>query len=568
MKRKKMIKSLCFLFSFIYIFYGCTENTNNKNMNSELNTSYIDKSVHKNRISLIEYTDMFSLEDTLINNIISLDYNENIQTSDFNNLLDILSSELTNTLSEKSNPEIILSNIYFYITFLNNINVSPTMEMKNKIYNFINTQYIDIWDTLKIQDKFISLNILEKISFIINSFGDTSEFIDFIIDSLNSIQLNDNDINFENETVILYKSKILKNMNLLNEVNKIQPLINDSINNLLEISNDSFVDDIQNIPLLSMLFDNIELANIKDNGKLSRISNKILILIKSNIDIPAVIKFYCFNIIKYSNYDTKVLKDIIDTYPKDINYTFTAPAELVPTFKNFYFFIELYLIENNNLNINKDILNEYINTLLTKYTKNDIDFSEIYYFLKVKDYIKEDINFEYIESKVNNSINKFSSEEIHEENNFNTLYWKLKILLFLNDTKNAIKLEPNFTKSYELNKANYKDDEEFLMAELMYYEILSDIYESTDNINLSLIGEKLLNYDNDFYVRCINIYFNILNSHKAKIDTKLINDLYNKLLSYKTTYGYSASTQYKSINLEATFAGYEVESLIESLSKL
>lgn len=568
MKRKKMIKSLCFLFSFIYIFYGCTENINNKNMNSEINTSYIDKSVHKNRISLIEYTDMFSLEDTLINNIISLDYNENIQTSDFNNLLDILSSELTNALSEKSNPEIILSNIYFYITFLNNINVSPTIEMKNKIYNFINTQYIDIWDTLKIQDKFISLNILEKISFIINSFGDTSEFIDFIIDSLNSIQLNDTDINFENETVILYKSKILKNMNLLNEVNKIQPLINDSINNLLEISNDSFVDDIQNIPLLSMLFDNIEPANIKDNGKLSRISNKILILIKSNIDIPAVIKFYCFNIIKYSNYDTKVLKDIIDTYPKDINYTFTAPAELVPTFKNFYFFIELYLIENNKLNINKDILNEYINTLLTKYTKNDIDFSEIYYFLKVKDYIKEDINFEYIESKVNNSINKFSSEEIHEENNFNTLYWKLKILLFLNDTKNAVKLEPNFTKSYELNKANYKDDEEFLMAELMYYEILSDIYESTDNINLSLIGEKLLNYDNDFYVRCANIYFNILNSHKVNIDTKLINDLYNKLLSYKTTYGYSASTQYKSINLEATFAGYEVESLIESLSKL
>ncbi|GAB6170518.1 hypothetical protein JCM1393_29780 [Clostridium carnis] len=575
MRGKKNIKIFCILFSFIYIFYnfyGCTAKENNKNPISQLNTSYVDKSIHKDCLSLIEYTDKFSLEDTLINNIIMLDYNMNIQTSDFNNLLDILSSKLNNELnnvsSENNSPELLLSNIYFYIIFSNKINVAPTMEIKNKISNFINTQYIDQWDNLRSKDKLILLNILEKISFIGDSLDINMEFNNFILHSLDSIQINDNNIDFENETILFYKIKIFKNMHLKDEINKIQPLVNDAVNNLLENLNDNFVDNIQNIPLLSMLFDNIIVNDkLSSNNKLSRISNKVLILIESNIDIPAVIKFYCFNIIKSSNHDTEMLKDIVATYPRDTNYTFTAPAELIPTFKSFYFFINLASMENNKFDVSKSPINEYTNILLTKYRKNDIDFSEIYYFLKIKNYIKKNPNFDYIENKVNDSIKQLSLESANQENNFTTLYWKLKILLLLNNTDTAIKLEPNFSKIYELNKASYEEDDEFLIAELMYYEVLSDIYQNTDNIDLNLIGQKLLNYDNDFYVRCANMYFNIANSHKIKIDDNLINDLSNKLLSYKTIYGYSASTQYKSINLEATFEGYETESLIETINK-
>lgn len=301
--------------------------------------------------------------------------------------------------------------------------------------------------------------------------------------------------------------------------------------------------------------------NVDNKDKLSFISEKMLQLIKNNIDIPAVIKFYCFNIINSTSQNVEIVKNIISTYPRDSNNTFTAPAQLIPTFKTLYYFINTALIENSNFDVNGKMLNDYIDSVLDKYKKEGIDYSEIYYFLNTKKYMNKNEKFKYIEDKINTLIEKVHSNDELQKENFISLYWQIKILLFLNESEAANKLEEAFTNIYEFNKTNYTDDSHLLLMELMYDEIISNIHKSADGIDFNLIGEKIFNSESDYYVRYANIYINMINSYKIEVEDSILDKIYEKLYSYKTSYGYSYSNNYKSTSLQATFEGDQIESL-------
>lgn len=294
---------------------------------------------------------------------------------------------------------------------------------------------------------------MEKISSLKDILNTSVNLKDFVLNSIQSIEFYHDNVNFDNETILFYKARILKNLNLTNEVSKIQKSINNATNNLIDNLTDDFINNIENIPLLSMLCDNVD-----NKDKLSFISEKMLQLIKNNIDIPAVIEFYCFNIINSTSQNVETVKNIISTYPKDSNNTFTAPAQLIPTFKTLYYFINTALIENSNFDVNGKMLNDYIDSVLDKYKKEGIDYSEIYYFLNTKKYMDKNEKFKYIEDKINTLIEKVHSNDELQEENFISLYWQIKILLFLNESEAANKLEEAFTNIYEFNKTNYTDD--------------------------------------------------------------------------------------------------------------
>ncbi|WP_160670026.1 hypothetical protein [Clostridium sp. C8-1-8] len=559
MRKKALISIvLCIFFVFSYIvwnFHGYKANGNSKS----LSMNYVNKAIHQNNLSIIEYTDKFSLEDTLINNILMASCSTG-NVDSIRKSLDTVNSEirdeLSNTSLSNSNPELLLSNVYFYVMYLNKINVKAPEEIKRSISDFINYSYVKPLDSLKQKDKLVLLDSMEKISFLQGVLSLDANIKNFILNSVNNIKLNSNNVNFENETILLYKINIFKMLSLYKEVNEIQPLVNTATNNIAKNIDDTFVNDIENIPLLSMLFD-----NMAENEKLSKFKNKVFDIVKSNVDLPAVLKFYCFKIIS----DNKELQSIIDTYPRDSKCNFTAPAQLVPTFKTLYFLLSLDSISDNQLNINKSPTKEYISDLLSKYKDTNMDISEIYYFLQVRKYVSKDKKFDLINNLVNKNISEIPLKASNEKDNFVTLYWKIKVMLSLNRYDNISKLESDFSKSYESIKDIYKNDSNKLIVDLMYYEILNATNKNTNGIDLNSIGKELLNYSNDSYVHCIYIYFNIVNSCKVKIKDQLINDLEKKLNDYKTIYGYSANVQYKSTNLQATFEGVKALSLIDSL---
>ena len=252
MKRRFVVKLICILFSAIYIisaFCSCASKDKYNKTSNDLNSSYINKFIHKDGITVIEYTDKFSLEDTIINNIIMIDYHIYNQNFNFQNLIHRINNELNNELNNESfknsNPELLLSNIYFYIVLLNkttNINIAP--ELKNNICSFINTYYIERWNQFKEKDKLIKLDALEKISSLKDILNTSVNLKDFVLNSIQSIEFYHDNVNFDNETILFYKARILKNLNLTNEVSKIQKSINNATNNLFDNLTDDFINNM------------------------------------------------------------------------------------------------------------------------------------------------------------------------------------------------------------------------------------------------------------------------------------------------------------------------------------
>ena len=67
---------------------------------------------------------------------------------------------------------------------------------------------------------------------------------DFVLNSIQSIEFYHDNVNFDNETILFYKARILKNLNLTNEVSKIQKSINTETNNLIDNLTDDFINNM------------------------------------------------------------------------------------------------------------------------------------------------------------------------------------------------------------------------------------------------------------------------------------------------------------------------------------
>ncbi|EGO88330.1 hypothetical protein IRP62_13320 (plasmid) [Clostridium botulinum] len=152
---------------------------------------------------------------------------------------------------------------------------------------------------------------------------------------------------------------------------------------------------------------------------------------------------------------------------------------------------------------------------------------------------------------------------------FNELYWSIKVLDILGEYNIIFTLKDKLINTYEKDKITYKKNKNFIIIQSMYQEMNYIFNKKTDNKEvlkgIKALEDNLVNYDDEFFIECTNNYLNLIYNLKIKVDKSTIQKIHNKLLSYKTLYGYSNNKRFKSFNLKSTFEGYESEYLIKRI---
>ncbi|QPW54683.1 hypothetical protein IRP62_13315 (plasmid) [Clostridium botulinum] len=294
---------------------------------------------------------------------------------------------------KEGNREIVLNHIYFFKVFSKKINVDISPDIKKKIHQFINEYYINNINNMKALNKFVLLDILEKLTFI-NESKDTrlNASILQMLEYCEKINLN---IYLDKEVTSFYKLNILHNMNSKKLTIDLKYKISSIANNFLSNIDKKFIQSPENVAIINMAI--VSLLKV-DTKIVSKVRVEFINIIENSIDIPAILKFYYFDTLSKISKDTNI-KKVIDTYPMDKDGICTSPAMLIPSFRTLYFFINIKNFDSILLNKYKSQQDIYIDQLFNKYTNKTVDLRESYYFLAMEKYLNSNSEFKNFKKK-------------------------------------------------------------------------------------------------------------------------------------------------------------------------
>ncbi|QUI22893.1 hypothetical protein HZI73_11610 [Vallitalea pronyensis] len=298
-----------------------------------------------------------------------------------------------------------------------------------------------------------------------------------------------------------------------------------------------------------------------EDEKISSIMDELSLMLTSKNDFMAFVKIQFYEMAHVINYMNRGIYEWVRDIPCNEGYIYFKPVDMIPTFRSLYVFLRSIELNDMKLMDFTHHANHYLNNILNVYNQSMLSNGDIYYAYMLTNYIDNEKLNELVERSIKNTIDNVGDMTITKNNVYD--HFMLYKALEMKEHKSRKKVFDKLIHFFE-HVLHDGHDHETLFMQTMRLNTHACAHKKVIQEDIPSYEEQVLNYKGDSEIFLLHIYTEIYHHSQTKISDTSKEKILHKLKTFKVAGGYSRTKEAKHVNLFATQLGQEIQYMIRS----